>query len=355
MTNAELLEGFAGFVSAARRLEERYARLEERAAAVDLELARTNERLSATLDERERVFCALPVGVAAVDARGDAIWSNPEADRLRALFDVARWSAIADGEHRLGAVTVRVRRAELPQRGELIVLEDRTRVVDLEREVQRLDRLAGLSELALGVAHEIRNPLNGVLGYASLMRRCDDPQRLRSFADRLAEGVEQVDAIVAAMLEFARPVRQSDPCLTSFAVVVERATAEAALPSRSVTVTGATGEACDAIALGRVLANLLRNAKEAAADREPAVRVDAAIAGDELTVTVADDGPGIPAELAGRLFEPFVTSKATGHGLGLALAARVLSFLGGSIELVRADGGAVFRVRLPRAVAGRPR
>ena len=360
-TDTELLAGFSTFVDAARRLEVSYEALQERAAAVDLELARTNDSLSRTLAERETVFEALPVGVAAFAADGTPIWSNREADRLGAVLTEVGASVATTpaGERTVQGVTLRVDRADLPDGGTLVVLEERTRLVALEREVRRLDRLAGLSELALGVAHEIKNPLNGVLGYASLIERCDDLQELRRFAGRIREGIDKVDRIVKAMLAFARPVADSDRRADRpVREVVTEAALEAGVPERSVAFDGDGAARVDAPSLGRVLVNLFRNAVEAAGDRTPTIRIEATRDGDVLELVVADDGPGVPSELRDRLFDPFVSSKSDGHGLGLALAARVLSFLGGSIELkeappAQAPGGARFRVRLPSVESGR--
>jgi signal transduction histidine kinase len=95
-----------------------------------------------------------------------------------------------------------------------------------------------------------------------------------------------------------------------------------------------------------VLANLLRNSVEAFADVRVQVRV--AVVEEVLELSVSDDGPGIPDELRERVFDPFVSTKERGTGLGLPLAVRVLSYLGGSIELLPARvRGAAFLIRVP--------
>ena len=102
----------------------------------------------------------------------------------------------------------------------------------------------------------------------------------------------------------------------------------------------------EADALVRVLANLLRNALEAA----PAVKLSlqAAVAGDRLELIVEDDGPGVPAHVGGRAFEPFLSTKERGTGLGLPLCVRVLACLGGDIALLNpGERGARFRIRMP--------
>ena len=353
-----LQDGFARFVAAAAELERSYVALKERAAAVDLELQQTNAALHAALDERDAVFAALPIGVVVLDGRGEVVRRNPEAERLDAA---ARSAGIALERQPAGDVafagrTVRVRTVPIA-RGALVLLEDRSQVHELEREVHRLDRLAGLSELALGIAHEIKNPLNGVMGFAALLSRSEDPAAMKRFAGKVVQGVAQVDGIVKALLGFARPERQRGRA-ASVGEAVAEAAAASGLPSVRVQVLGARELRADGDALARVLTNLFRNAIEAA----PAVRlvVTARSFGGQLELDVQDDGPGVPAHVGDKVFEPFVSSKERGTGLGLPLCLRVLSFLGGSLELRNpGEVGACFRVRLPlleapAAVAAEP-
>lgn len=345
--DAELLHaGFAHFVAVARDLEQSYAVLKARADAVDLELRATNRALQQALADRDAVFAAMPIGLVVSKPDGTATPGNGEATRLLAAGDAAGIDLLqrADGDVACAGSVVRVRRVPLAD-GELVLLEDRSHVLQLEREVHRLDRLAGLSELALGIAHEIKNPLNGVQGFAALLERSDDPERMRRFASKIVQGVRQVDEIVKSLLGFARPERQRGRAATIGDLVAEAAQASG-LPTVRVQVTGATAARVDADALARVLTNLFRNAMEAA----PAVRitVQAAVRCGRVEIQVRDDGPGVPANVGARVFEPFVSTKERGTGLGLPLCVRVLAFLGGDLELLNpGEPGACFRVRLP--------
>jgi signal transduction histidine kinase len=293
------------------------------------------------------VLSALPVGLIATDGAGAVVWSNREGERLQAAVQPARLAAVAAGEGEHGGLALRVQRAPLPDGGTLVVVEDRSQVARLAREVDRLDRLAGLSELALGIAHEIKNPLNGVMGFAALLRRAPQAPQTERYLDKMLAGLDRIDGIVKAMLAFARPSdgRGSELPLAD---VVRQAAAEACVPMERIALHAAEGARASA-ALVRVLANLFRNSAEAAG-ASVAIDVRARREGGFLALTVADDGPGIPAAIAARIFEPFVSSKERGHGLGLALAARVMSYLGGSLELLDAGPpGARFRIRLPCA------
>jgi signal transduction histidine kinase len=347
LDRAELQEGLGRFLRAAADLERSYVELRERAAAVDLELQATNQALQRALAEREAIFAALPIGLVAIDGDGATRNCNREAERLREAgavvgVDLPHCSA---GEHEVGNGRVRVRRIAMPD-GELVLLEDRSHLRELEQEVHRLDRLAGLSELALGIAHEIKNPLNGVMGFAALTERAKDLPTAQRYAQRITAGVRQVDEIVRGLLGFARGGGRRR--VAAVGDLLAAAAVDAGLPAHRLLAVGELGAAVDADALGRVLANLLRNAVEACPDVH--VEVAAQVRNGRLELTVADDGPGIAEELRERVFEPFVSTKERGTGLGLPLAVRVLGFLGGDIRLLpNAGRGATFRVRMPIA------
>jgi signal transduction histidine kinase len=210
-----------------------------------------------------------------------------------------------------------------------------------------LDRLAGLSELALGIAHEIKNPLNGVMGFASLMERSSEPDKIQRYAEKIRAGLVQVDAIVKGLLAFACPQGKKMQVATVEAVLVEAAGC-AGIPVSRIAAVGDLNERVESGALVRVLDNLFRNSVEAAGG-DVAISLAVSTRLDELEISVRDDGPGVSSELGQKVFEPFVSSKQRGHGLGLALAARVMSFLGGTIELLNpGEEGAAFRILVPR-------
>lgn len=346
MDERELQQGFARFVAAATDLERAYGELKARAAAVDLELQESNRALHSALQERDTIAEALPIGLLTVAADGAVRCRNAEAERLVALGAAAGVDLPhgAPGEIAVGAGLVRVQRLALPD-AELVLLEDLTHVRELEREVHRLDRLAGLSELALGIAHEIKNPLNGVMGFAALLERSNDPAAMQRFAGKVVQGVRQVDEIVKSLLGFARPERKRIR-LAPLAEIVAEAALAAGLPGSRLQLSGARDQRTDADALLRVLTNLFRNAIEAAPGVHVTVRAD--VKGGRLELLVRDDGPGVPASLGRSVLEPFVSTKERGTGLGLSLSLRVLAWLGGDLDLVNpGEPGACFRVRLP--------
>jgi signal transduction histidine kinase len=235
---------------------------------------------------------------------------------------------------------------------------------DLERrqaELLEAHRLASIGQVASGVAHELNNPLGVMLGYLTLLRRdaaIGDREELRIVEDE----TRQCQTIVAGLLDLARPVRLARADVD----LGELARDAAARLAESGRADGVTVRFPDAAAplevsadegkLRQIVLNLLANALDAA--RDPAasaaeVAVGWGRVGDRAALHVDDRGPGVPAAARARLFEPFFTTRARGHGLGLAIARTLARAHGGDVELAdRGDGpGARATVWLPAAPA----
>ncbi len=200
------------------------------------------------------------------------------------------------------------------------------------------------------VAHEIRNPLGGLELFASAASDTEDPEERRSIMQRIRGEVGALNRIIEEFLTFARPtavelervdLRQSIEAAV-FLAGDNGDRIEVELPSESLVAR------CDPDQMKRVVLNLIRNALHVA-DR---VRIRAEVLRGEVVLTVADNGPGVSEELRGRIFEPFVTDKEQGAGLGLAIVRRVAEAHGGRVELGEGpeppfESGATFRVYLP--------
>jgi len=250
--------------------------------------------------------------------------------------------------------------------GAVMFFKDLTRVEQLEERERLRDRLASLGEMAAGIAHELKNPLAGIEVMAGLLRRqvpdSKDAQAL--LADIMSEA-KLANAIVVEMLEFVRPIRlQMEP--TDLADVLRQSLTLAETKARrgdiAVTLDLAPDLPMiegDSHQLCQVFTNLLTNAFEALNGRG-AVTITAAVAhGDEdptltpgtapaVVVDVADNGPGVPAELTDRIFNPFFTTKTTGTGLGLAIVSKIVDAHDGRIDVSSsAETGTRFRITVP--------
>jgi PAS domain S-box-containing protein len=248
--------------------------------------------------------------------------------------------------------------------GSVGVLRDLTELVATQQRLIQREKLASLGEMAAGVAHEIRNPLGGIKMATNLLSASGrhDPRISREMAEAIVSGIAEIEAIVSALLDYARDTRldlQEYPLGRILAPVVEGCEAEAR--QRGVTFT-AQGLGLGLLAtvdgprLRQVFANVVTNALEAT-DRRPDGRVEVSLSHREsgAVVEVRDNGVGMDAEHRDKIFLPFFTTKPTGTGLGMAIVKKIMDLHGGEIEIDSAQGrGTTVRLVLPRVTVGAP-
>jgi two-component system NtrC family sensor kinase len=236
------------------------------------------------------------------------------------------------------------------------ISRDTTEERRLQRQLVQADKLAAIGKLAAGVAHEINNPLTGILAYAEdLLEDADEgDERAEDYRVIIRETLRCRD-IVRNLLDFARqtPHRFEK---TDLRQVVDNTLALVCRQAifRDITLKqnladGILPVAGDGRQLEQVILNLLVNASEGM-DHKGTIEISTCVvdAGENCQVAVADDGPGIPEEALGRVFEPFFSTKTTSHGLGLAVSWGIVEQHGGRIEVGNRDeGGTIFRVILP--------
>jgi len=246
--------------------------------------------------------------------------------------------------------------------GAAMFFKDLTRVEQLEERERLRDRLAALGEMAAAIAHEVKNPLAGIEVMAGLLRRKipEAPEAQAVLTDIIKEA-KMANAIVQEVLDFVRPIRLQVEH-TSVAGAVQGAIhlAGSKGPRGGVEVAVDVPSSlpliqADAHQLTQVFTNLLINAYEAMNGaghveiRAETTRVEDGGDGREaVLVELIDDGPGMAADVADRIFSPFFTTKAQGSGLGLAIVRKIVDAHDGKIDLKTIPGaGTTIRVTLP--------
>jgi PAS domain S-box-containing protein len=380
-----VLETFQGVVAELRAKQGELERMSARAA----ERAATAEQFS------ERVVASLPSGLLAFNSDGRATVVNSPA---RSLLDLegasvnedfrvllARSPELSDfvgrcletGElyrreevsaasrdgrvRRLGVTVAPIDPATAGgARGALCMLTDITEVSELREALARKRNLESLGEMSAGLAHEFKNALATLHGYAQLLQNAvlTDGARAES-ANALLQEVRGLSEMVTSFLNFARPKPPDfadvplEPLLRQCAEDLRALFDERRV---ELSIGGEFAEVrADERMLRQTLLNLLRNAAEAIPDDSPARRVSVNCSRERdaggrvwARVEVSDTGPGINTEDLQRVFIPFFTTKSKGHGVGLALAHRVATDHGGTLSASNSStGGAVFTLRLP--------
>lgn len=396
--SAFMTASMQGVIEKLRAQEKELARLHVAAQ----ERAQESERLT------EEVTRNMPTGLLLVNATGAISSTNPAAEHalgarglryrsyrevLGAESDLAQMleqclrqgktfqraeveHLTADGESRRLGVTISpiyrsgrggrkvVRaRAEDPEiapeskpSGALCLLSDLTELVALQNQIRWKENLANLGEMSAGIAHEFKNALATVSGYAQMIRGEAPAGDVRESAERILDQTRALTHVVTEFLRFAKPLEISYETVPMQAMVERVATEQReAMPESAVTTEGAFNDVPgDEALLRQALINLVRNGLEAARDSGAAPRVVIAGTIEGLggrnwqRIRVADNGPGIPEGDLPKIFLPFYTTKSEGTGLGLAVVQKIALQHGGSIEARnQASGGAEFLLWLP--------
>jgi two-component system sensor histidine kinase HydH len=224
--------------------------------------------------------------------------------------------------------------------GAVIILRDLSEIKQLEEKVRRSEKLAAIGKLAAGVAHEIRNPLSSIRGFAQYLRRAlkDKPQELE-YAETMVSEVDRINAVVTDLLTFARPM-DAELAPTDISELIEHTVrlVEADARSRNINVQMNISDLSkiplDAKQITQAILNLLLNALQAVKNGGR-IEVGAELNPSDslLKIWVEDDGSGISADQKGKIFDPFFTTREKGTGLGLAIVHKIVENHSGEINL----------------------
>jgi PAS domain S-box-containing protein len=238
----------------------------------------------------------------------------------------------------------------------VILLRDQTRRKQLEEQLRRREKLTAMGQLASGVAHEIRNPLNAISMIVQRFQKefhpVSDQEEYFGLTRTVRSEIERIGQIIRQFLDLARPPKLNPAPVAVAALIrqsleVIRAQAEAK-HIRLITSQDATAVLIgDRDQLHQALLNLLQNAMEAVAE-EGTVAIRTKSLDQHIAVEISDDGAGMTPELQKRIFDLYFTTKPAGTGLGLALVHRIVTEHGGEIAVQSSPGqGTTFTLTFP--------
>lgn len=381
---ALLQAAFQSFDEAAHTLQQSYSALTARVEEMDAELAQSNEALRRQLVDNEAmrvrldgILESLSTGVVVVDECGVITRSNRAAEKLLGASDVelrshcipgvlaSRGLTVSDRPQRIGQSVVSI--SQVPFRndsgddsGQLVLLQDITRVYQLEEQLQRKDRLAAMGELIGRIAHEIRNPLGSVELFASLLQRdLNEHEPTQRYAQQISQAVQLMDRLLANLLLYMRPVHltrawhHAGSLLNESLELAAHAIAKAPVDIRMDVSQEVPLIWCHDGQLKQVVVNLIINAVQAmpnggelviSLSQEPIQ----SLGKRAVRLTVRDSGVGIDPALRSRLFDPFFTTKDEGTGLGLAIVHSIVDAHHGRIDIESTVGqGTACSIILP--------
>ena len=371
-----LTEAFNLFTSTTASMEESYQRLESRIHLLDLELQEKNKELALTTEHLKSILDSMSDGVIAVGTDGAVTTFNHAAADMLGFSQrdvIGKQYAQVFGHESARApgrlltelrgkegniVPVNEKCSPISDRNEnhigtLYVFQDLREIEALRKEVRQKDRLAAIGQMAATVAHEIRNPLGGIRGFAALLERDIDREDPRHrLVQKILTGTKNLDGVVSELLEYTRPLElslRSENCRE----LVEAAIGYLDLEGRDVDVRNEVDPAecinVDSHKIRQALLNILLNAVQSISGAGR-VTVASEVDDEAVTISIEDTGCGIAAEDLEKVFTPFYTTKEKGTGLGLALAAKTVESHGGSLEAASVRGkGSSFRLRLFKA------
>ena len=242
--------------------------------------------------------------------------------------------------------------------GLLVRLRDPEAARQVGRQLQTADRLAAISRITSGVAHEVKNPLNAILMHVELarMKLAQDDTDIAPQMEIISREILRLDRVVKTFLDFTRPVElhPADVPLDSFLrEIVDLAAPQAQAAGIRVTVDADTDAAnirVDADLMKQAILNVVVNALQAM-PHGGELKIACAVRGDEVEIRISDTGMGILPELRDKIFRLYFTTKPEGSGIGLAMTFRIVQLHDGAIDFTSEPGkGTTFVLRLPVSV-----
>jgi len=244
--------------------------------------------------------------------------------------------------------------------GAVVTFDDVSEVRALTDQLIRTDRLAAMGELTAGVAHEVRNPLGIIRASVQLLEDAGgDTARIGEATGVIKQEIDRLDKVIKALLDFGRPsaptLRLTDveSVVTDVVLFTRRFAKQWRVEIETEFAAGVPLVSADADQLKQVLVNLVSNSVQAMEESGGTITVRVWDDDDFVFASVADTGPGIPAQVLSKVFDPFYSTRDDGTGLGLTIVHRIIDQHGGRIDVESSPGvGTRFTVALPASHPG---
>jgi signal transduction histidine kinase len=370
-----LLQAFRSFSEVSDALQTAYGELQSRVDRLSRELEQSNYYLESTLQ-------SLPCGVLVVNPLREVTLLNSAARVLFAVQDLeppfplarilrhaafsdrAEWMA-RDGCRETEIVvggppprTLHCLWSEMRDGERVLVVQDVTRLRELERRMVQTERVAAMGEMAMEVAHEIRNPLGALELFATLLAEDDlSSEDRRRYLGHMQLGIRSLNTVLTNMLCFRRsPVPQIQPVRLGQILSQVGALMGPLLEQRNSRLQEeySPGDVvpADPEMVRQICTNLITNAMQALPEGG-VITLRTVNRGSQVELEVEDNGPGIPEEYREAIFEAGFSRSHGGTGLGLSIVSRFMEALGGTIRVESKSGqGTKFILAFPRAVGG---
>lgn len=379
---------------------EEYERAIRQLTSTQTELLRLNDEIRNRADTLELINRSLTetnrLGIVTIDLNGRVVAVNDTALRLLEIapesYAGKRYDellsgrdplkegitkAISDDQARgyqeysdlglsrsdtvLGVTITDIRERERGITGLLLMISDQSEIGRLRRELEHRQRLAALGEMAGGLAHQIRNSLGSISGYATLVRkRLKQNELSTESVETLLDETRVANELINRFLTFARPFDYSPRTISLNTLVTECLDSFRVRPDfqrmdfKELSAADVSIHA-DQVLLKQALANLIDNALNASEGPEGTIEVSIGIERDKALLSVRDSGCGIAAADLDKIFTPFYSSRPSGTGLGLPLVAKIVALHSGTIDVKSEPGvGTCFDIRLPLSDVSEP-
>ncbi|MBE7444447.1 MAG: PAS domain-containing protein [Planctomycetia bacterium] len=401
--DTELADAFHIFNQYTQRLEESYNQLQDRVEDIDREMAHTNARLKDKVLELDNVtkylnslLWSIHSGVIAVNLKGEVTTMNKAAEKILKLLaaevigkrvemilkdrdgstplllalesgknciDVERKIETNQGTLKWIESSVSlIKDANENTIGAVEVFRDLSEIRELETRLRNADKLAAIGAMAACIAHEIRNPLNGIEGFSALLARdFEDSDPRKKLVKNILQGTKNLNKAVTELLVFARPLRLklknsriSEIVDKTLFFVVEDMKLKGVNNIRVHKDCKLDTDVlrCDPEKLQQAFLNLCLNAIQSmmyGGDLTLSTRLQGSGGLGNIQVAIRDTGMGIKKEVIHKIFDPFFTTKQEGSGLGLAIVNKIIEAHNGKIFIESVEGkGTTFYINLPR-------